>query len=149
MRSSVKILLLLIGLRPKDKGMAHSKEIQTSQNPYCVLLALCSPKLRRKVGKTIFKDTSPSFVTRIGKHHRTHLCVWRAVPPRPTCTWCTVPPPVSPMHAMLCPLQCGKAGREGLMYMNLKGEKRRAFVSHVILLTLNQGLSESMICPQD
>lgn len=73
MGSPIKILLLLIGLRFRDKGITHSKEIKTSPNPHCFPLSQRPSYLRWKLGKIIFKDMSASSVTRIEMHHWTHL----------------------------------------------------------------------------
>lgn len=122
MRSSVKILLLLIGLRCKDKGITYTKEIKTSPvptvspSPSVFLL-----KLRWKVGKTVFKDMSPSSVMRTEMHQWTHLC-------RP-------PPPT---------VYGGRwTDGKGLFTRTARG-KRRTLVSYALLLTLNQDLGESM-----
>ena len=118
MRSSVKILLLLIGLRCKDKGIMCTEEIKTSPVP------TASPsssvfllKLRWKVGKTVFKDMSPSSVMRTEMHQWTHLCL---------------------------PQLMVDGGRMGRAYLQELQGGRRALVSYALLLTLNQDLGESM-----
>lgn len=119
MRNSVKILLLLIGLRCKDKGIMCTEEIKTSPVPtVSPSSSVFLLKLRWKVGKTVFKDVSPSSVMRTEMHQWTHLCL---------------------------PQLTVDGGRMGRAYLQeLQGGRRRALVSYALLLTLNQDLGESM-----
>ena len=78
---SYKNIATAYGIEVQRQGITHSQEINTSQNPYCFPLSRCLRSYCRwKVGKTVFKDMSPSSVTRIEMHHWVHLCLMCCAP---------------------------------------------------------------------
>lgn len=118
MGSPVKILLLLIRLRSKDKGNTHGKEIKTSKNPYCFSLTVSS-LTQVKMRPDNFQGHVPFFCDKN----------WNA-PLDP-------PVPDVPCASTYAQWKDGKA-----LFVRI------AFASYAFLLTLNQGLFKSMDAPK-